>query len=83
MIKFLDLQRINDTYSIEFNEVFSNVLQSGWFILGKEVEKFENNFAAYCGTKYSLGVANKLDALILIIEAYKQMGLKYGFLKSG
>ena len=75
MIKFLDLHKINEKYSVEFNEVFSNVLQSGWFILGKEVEKFENEFAAYCGSQYSLGVANGLDALILIIEAYKQMGL--------
>ena len=75
MIKFLDLQKINEKYSAEFNEVFSNVLQSGWFILGKEVEKFENNFAAYCGTQFSLGVANGLDALILIIEGYKQLGL--------
>ena len=75
MIKFLDLQKINEKYSSELNEVFSNVLQSGWFILGKEVEKFENEFAAYCGTQYSLGVANGLDALILIIEAYKQLGL--------
>ena len=75
MIKFLDLKKINEQYSTEFNEVFNNVLQSGWFILGKEVEKFENEFAAYCGTQYSLGVANGLDALILIIEGYKQMGI--------
>ena len=75
MIKFLDLQKINEQYSTEFKEVFDKVLKSGWFILGKEVENFENEFAAYCGTKYCLGVANGLDALILIIEGYKQLGL--------
>ena len=75
MIKFLDLQKINEKYKSEFNETFDRVLKSGWFILGKEVERFEIEFATYCGTQYSLGVANGLDALILIIEAYKQMGL--------
>ena len=75
MIKFLDLQKINDKYSSEFNVVFESVIKSGWYIIGKEVEKFENEFATYCGTKYCIGVANGLDALILIIEAYKQLGL--------
>ena len=75
MIKFLDLQKINDKYSSEFNVVFDSVIKSGWYIIGKEVEKFENEFATYCGTKYCIGVANGLDALILIIEAYKQLGL--------
>lgn len=75
MIKFLDLQKINDKYSAEFSVVFDSIIKSGWYILGKEVEKFETEFAAYCGSKYSLGVANGLDALILIIEAYKEMGL--------
>ena len=74
MIKFLDLEKINDQYSAEFKEVFDKILKSGWFILGKEVEKFETEFAAYCGTKYCIGVANGLDALILIIEGYKQLG---------
>ena len=79
MIKFLDLQKINDKYSSEFNVVFESVIKSGWYILGKEVEKFENEFATYCGTDYCLGVANGLDALILIIEGYKQLG----FMKEG
>lgn len=79
MIKFLDLQKINDQYSAEFREAFARVLKSGWFILGKEVEKFETEFAEYCGTKYCIGVANGLDALILIIEGYKQLG----FMKEG
>ena len=45
MIKFLDLQKINEQHSSEFKEVFDKVLNSGWFILGKEVENFENEFA--------------------------------------
>ena len=75
MIKFLDLQKINDKYSSEFSVVFDSIIKSGWYILGKEVEKFEGEFAKYCGTKYCLGVANGLDALILIIEGYKQLGV--------
>ena len=75
MIKFLDLQKINEQYSAEFKEKFDSVLKSGWFILGQEVEKFETAFAQFCGTEYCLGVANGLDALILIIEGYKQLGL--------
>jgi dTDP-4-amino-4,6-dideoxygalactose transaminase len=75
MIKFLDLQKINEQYTNEFNEAFNRVLKSGWFILGKEVEKFETEFAAFCGTKYCIGVANGLDALILILEAYKELGV--------
>lgn len=75
MIKFLDLQKINEQYSVEFKEAFDRVLKSGWFILGKEVEQFEKEFAAFCGTKYCVGVANGLDALILILDAYKELGV--------
>lgn len=79
MIKFLDLQKINEKYSEEFKKAFERVLKSGWFILGKEVENFEKEFASFCGTKHCIGVANGLDALILILEAYKEMG----FMKNG
>lgn len=75
MIKFLDLQKINLQYQAEFAEAFDRVLKSGWFILGKELEKFEKDFASFCGTKYCLGVANGLDALILILEGYKELNL--------
>lgn len=75
MIKFLDLQKINLQYEVEFRDVFSRVLKSGWFILGKEVEAFEKEFASYCGTRHCVGVANGLDALILVLEAYKEMGI--------
>jgi dTDP-4-amino-4,6-dideoxygalactose transaminase len=72
-IEFLDLKRINASYSQELKEAISRVVDSGWYILGKEVEEFEEKFADFCGTKYCLGVANGLDALILILRAYKEL----------
>lgn len=75
MIPFLDLQKINFKYRAEINQATARVVDSGWYILGKEVEDFEVNFANYCGTKYCFGVANGLDALILIFRAYKELGL--------
>jgi len=74
MIKFLDLEKINQQYKPELMEAFERVLDSGWYILGKELIAFEETFAEYCGTKYAIGVANGLDALILIIRAYKELG---------
>jgi dTDP-4-amino-4,6-dideoxygalactose transaminase len=74
MIKFLDLQKINTQYSKELEQAFSRVLKSGWYIQGEEVNKFEKEFANYCGVKHCIGVANGLDALILIIRAYKELG---------
>ena len=75
MIKFLDLQKINILYQAEFELALKKVLQSGWFILGNEVTLFEKEYAEYCETKHCIGVANGLDALIIIIRAYKEMGL--------
>lgn len=69
MIKFLDLQKINEEYSKELREAFDRVFKSGWFISGTEVTNFETAFAAYCGSKYCIGVANGLDALILSLKA--------------
>jgi dTDP-4-amino-4,6-dideoxygalactose transaminase len=70
MILFLDLKKINLQYKKEIETAMARVLESGWYILGKEVEKFEEEFAAYCGTEYAIGVANGLDALTLILKAY-------------
>ena len=70
MIKFLDLHKINERFRLEMDEAVKRVLDSGWYLLGNEVEKFEANFAAYCGVKHCIGVANGLDALSLIIKAY-------------
>lgn len=70
MIKFLDLHKINEQYRPELDEAIKRVMDSGWYLQGKENENFCHNFAEYCGTKYALGVANGLDALTLIIKAY-------------
>lgn len=70
MIKFLDLYKINEQYRSEIDIAIKRVLDSGWYILGQESEAFEQNFAAYCGAKHCIGVANGLDALNLIIKAY-------------
>ncbi|RYD51976.1 MAG: DegT/DnrJ/EryC1/StrS family aminotransferase [Sphingobacteriales bacterium] len=74
MVAFLDLKKINDRYESDFQNVFQDVLNSGWYILGTGVSHFEQEFAAYCGTKHCIGVANGLDALILILEAYRELG---------
>mgnify|MGYP001028752728 CR=1 FL=1 len=79
MIKFLDLHKVNKRFESEFQEKFQNFLDSGHYILGKEVKKFETNFADYCGTKYCIGTSNGLDALTLIFKAYLELGkLKTG-----
>lgn len=70
MIPFLDLKKVNLRYERELTELFSKVLNKGWFILGEEVEKFESEFADYCGVKHCISVANGLDALKLILKAY-------------
>jgi dTDP-4-amino-4,6-dideoxygalactose transaminase len=70
MIPFLDLKAINLRQREQFHEALDRVLDSGWLILGKEVEAFEQEFANYCGTKYCIGVANGLDALHLTLKAW-------------
>tara|TARA_R110000868_G_scaffold8400_1_gene43696 strand:- start:1637 stop:2749 length:1113 start_codon:yes stop_codon:yes gene_type:complete len=75
MIKFLDLQKINNQYEQELKEAAVRVIDSGWYLLGKELELFEQNYAAFCGSKYALGVANGLDALRLIFKAYIELGV--------
>lgn len=74
MISFLDLKKINAPYERAFQEKLKSVLESGWYILGKEVNTFEANFATYCGTKYGIGVGNGYDALVLIFKGYIQLG---------
>lgn len=74
MISFLDLKAINIQYHDKLIDACARVIDSGWYIGGKELESFENNFAKYCGTKYAIGVANGLDALILTLRAWKELG---------
>jgi dTDP-4-amino-4,6-dideoxygalactose transaminase len=70
MVPFLDLKQINLRHEKEIKQCFDRFLNSGWYILGQEVDSFEKEFAAYCGTNYCIGVANALDALTLIIRGY-------------
>lgn len=73
MIPFLDLKQINTQYRNELIEACTKVIDSGWYIQGNECKRFEKEFSSYCGTKYSIGVANGLDALTLIFRAYKEL----------
>jgi dTDP-4-amino-4,6-dideoxygalactose transaminase len=74
MISFLDLKSINAQYENELKAAASRVIDSGWYIMGQELKAFEQEFAAYCGTKHAIGVANGLDALILVLRAWKELG---------
>ncbi|WP_116869768.1 DegT/DnrJ/EryC1/StrS family aminotransferase [Vibrio splendidus] len=74
MIPFLDLKSINQQYQQELKEACARVIDSGWYIMGNELVAFEQEFAAYCGTEYCLGVANGLDALTLTLRAWKELG---------
>lgn len=70
MIKFFDFDLIHKDISGELKEATSRVIDSNRYILGSEVEEFEESFASYCGTKHCIGVGNGLDALHLILRAY-------------
>lgn len=79
MIPFLDLKAINAQYRDELVQACARVIDSGWYIQGTEIKAFEQEFAEYCDTKHCIGVANGLDALILVLRAWKEMGkLKEG-----
>ena len=71
MIKFLDLQKINNRFRVQMDARIKAVLDKGWYLEGEENETFARNFAKFCGTKFSIGVANGLDAINLIIRAYE------------
>jgi len=74
MISFLDLKKTNQQYETELVEACKKVIESGWYIQGQETKAFEDEFAHFCQTEYAIGVGNGLDALTLIIKAYKEMG---------
>ncbi|MFQ6572763.1 DegT/DnrJ/EryC1/StrS family aminotransferase [Pseudomonas sp. UM16] len=74
MHRFLDLQLLNARDEAELTEAFLRVLRSGWFVLGPEVEAFEQEFAKACRVDHAVGVGNGLDALSLILKAYCQLG---------
>ncbi|MBQ6515639.1 DegT/DnrJ/EryC1/StrS family aminotransferase [bacterium] len=70
MIKFLDLERVNNRFRSEIDARIKSILDSGWYLQGEWNKTFESNFAKFCGVKHCIGCANGLDALKLIIRAY-------------
>ena len=75
MIPFYDLTSLNRKYLDGFIESAKRVVESGIHMIGQETQAFERSYADYCGTKHCIGVANGLDALTLVLRAYKEMGL--------
>ena len=75
MIKFLDLQKVTAKYADEIHEAVSRVVDSGWYLQGQENENFERHYSEYIGAKYTVGVANGLDALIWILRGYIELGV--------
>ena len=73
MIKYCDLKKINGAYAEELKEALLRSSSSGWYIRGEEVCRFEEAFARYCGCKYCIGTGNGLDALTIILLAYREM----------
>jgi len=69
MIEYENLNKVNAPYFEEYKKSFADVLDSGWFVLGKNVEAFESEFANYLGAEHCVGVASGLDALTLSIMA--------------
>lgn len=74
-VPFLSLKDVTNKYRDEIHEVALRVIDSGWYLQGKENERFEANYANYIGTKYCVGCANGLDALIWIFRAYIELGI--------
>ena len=75
MIPFLSLKDVTALHGAEINEAVTRVVNNGWYLQGKENERFEENYAKFIGTKYCIGCANGLDALIWIFRAYIEMGV--------
>lgn len=69
-VPFLDLKAPHQELKTELEAAFIRVLDSGWYVVGKELESFEASFAKYCGVEHCIGVGNGLDAIHLLLEAY-------------
>ena len=74
-IPFLSLKDVTALHGVEINEAVSRVVNNGWYLQGEENQKFEKNFSEFVGSKYTVGCANGLDALIWIFRAYIEMGV--------
>lgn len=74
-VPFLSLKDVTSAHLAEINEAVNRVVVSGWYLQGEENKKFESDYSEFIGTKYTIGCANGLDALILIFRAYIEMGI--------
>lgn len=70
MVDFLNLRRVNAPHEDAIRAAVARVIDSGWYVLGEEVEAFEHEFAQFCGVPHCIAVANGLDALHLVLRGY-------------
>ena len=75
MVKLLDLQKITMAHGEEYKAAVNRVIESGWFLQGKENQQFEADYARYIGSEHCVAVANGLDALKLILRGYMELGI--------
>lgn len=73
-LPYLDLKRINSPYEADFLQAYQRILSNGWYLFGEEVATFEQEWAAYIGTRHCIACANGLDALRLVLRAWIEMG---------
>lgn len=74
-VPFLSLKDVTAMHGDEIREAARRVIDSGWYLQGKENEQFERHYADYIGAKHCIGCANGLDALIWIFRAYIELGV--------
>lgn len=75
MVRFLDLKMISRSFEPELSNAVSEVVDSGWYLSGKQTCQFEKEYAEYTGSRFAVGCGNGLDALILILRAYIELGV--------
>ena len=75
MIEYLPLKRITAMHAGEIHEAIRQVVEGGWYLRGEATARFEEDYARYIGTRYCVAVANGLDALTLMLRAYKELGV--------
>ena len=75
MIQYLPLKEINSQYEPQLSKAIENVMETGWYIMGEECKKFEYEYSEYIGTEHCISCGNGYDALWLIFNAYKQLGI--------
>jgi dTDP-4-amino-4,6-dideoxygalactose transaminase len=75
MIKFLDIQKINARYAGEMKKAAAEVIDSGWYLMGKKLQQYEEELSTYLGATHAIGLGNGLDALKLILRGYMELGV--------